>query len=977
MNNNPPPHPQTLSPQGRGEAAAQIATKTTCPYCGVGCGVLVSREPDDSPLFQRGAGGDSCGVSSGTALKSPLPPFGKGGKERGASSPRFTVRGDPDHPANLGRLCSKGAALAETLGLEDRLLHPEVAGKQVSWDQALDTVAQRFRQVVEDHGPDAVAFYVSGQLLTEDYYVANKLMKGFIGSGNIDTNSRLCMSSAVAGHKRAFGTDTVPACYEDLEIADLVTLVGSNAAWAHPVAFQRIVAARKARPEMKVVVIDPRRTATCDIADLHLAIQPGADAWLFNGLLNHLRREGGIDWSYLESHVEGFGAALDAVDGLSVPQAAAQCGLAEADVAEFYRLFTATSKAVTLFSQGTNQSSSGVDKANSIINVHLATGRVGKPGASPFSITGQPNAMGGREVGGLANQLAAHMDFDPEDVDRVKRFWNSPRVAGKPGLKAVDLFEAVREGRIKAVWVMATNPAVSLPQADRALEALKQCEFLVVSEVAARTDTSIHAHVRLPAAAWGEKDGTVTNSERRISRQRAFMPLPGEARPDWWIVDEVAKRLGYRQQFDYAGPAEIFAEHAALSGFENEGSRDFDISGLLSLYPPFQKGGRGDSSVPVEPPLESLPTPLYQRGEPDGFTAEAYDALQPVQWPVLANGGTPRLFADGRFYTPSGKARMIAIQPRPPAHATDPIHPFVFNTGRIRDQWHTMTRTGKTAKLLAHIAEPFVEMHPRDVHKAGVSAGGLARVHNAHGEMVVRVVENPGQRPGSVFSPIHWNGQFSGQARVGVLVNAVVDEISGQPEFKHAPVAVERYAAGWHGFVVTRNCLADGLGGYWTRVRSKGGWLYELAGPEPHCPWPDQARELFGTHGENSGDWIELKDAAMNRYRAALIRDGRLEMACFFERNAAALPPRHWLDALLTKERIDHEERAALLMGRPGAATPDCGRSVCACFGVGENDLKKAIAAGAKSVEALGIELKAGTNCGSCIPELKALLQVG
>ncbi len=816
--------------------------RTTCPYCGVGCGVLVTQSGDG-----------------------------------------YTVRGDPDHPANLGRLCSKGSALGETLGLEDRLLHPEVAGRQVSWDQALDTVAHRFRQAIEDHGPDAVAFYVSGQLLTEDYYVANKLMKGFIGSGNIDTNSRLCMSSAVAAHKRAFGTDTVPGCYEDLEMADLVTLVGSNAAWTHPVVFQRIAAAKKARPAMKVVVIDPRRTATCDIADLHLSIRPGADAWLFNGLLNHLRREGGIDWGYLENHVEGFGAALDAVNGLGIPQVAAACGLAEPDVAEFFRLFTATPRAVTVFSQGVNQSSSGVDKGNAIINAHLATGRVGRPGASPFSITGQPNAMGGREVGGLANQLAAHMDFDPADVERVGRFWNSQRVAKKPGLKAVDMFEAVREGRVKAVWVMATNPAVSLPQADRVVEALKHCEFLVVSEVVARTDTSIHAHVRLPAAAWGEKDGTVTNSERRVSRQRAFLPPPGEARPDWWIVGEVGKRMGYRQPFDYAGPAEIFAEHAALSAFENsplpqagEGPgerdsgpriaaelpppnpspacgrgarRDFDLSGLL---PSPASGGRKrgfdeQCSSPLEPEGHAGPSVGGAGGEGDAAQfAQAYDALQPVQWPVTANGGTPRLFADGRFHTPSGKARMIAITPRPPAHAPDADHPFVFNTGRIRDQWHTMTRTGKTARLLAHIAEPFVEMHPEDARRAGVAAGGLARVHNGHGAMLARVVESEGQRPGSVFAPIHWNGCFSGQARAGVLVDAVVDGISGQPEFKHAPVAVSRHQAGWHGFVLSRQPLAEapshGLDGYWTRVKSKGGWLYELAGADAHCPWAAPAR---------------------------------------------------------------------------------------------------------------------------------------
>jgi len=875
---------------------SESVVRTTCPYCGVGCGLLVSRDEVDNPVG-------------------------------------FTVRGDPDHPANRGRLCSKGSALAETLGLEDRLLHPEINGQQVGWEAAMDTVAGRFRQVIEEHGPDAVAFYVSGQLLTEDYYVANKLMKGFIGAGNIDTNSRLCMSSAVAAHKRAFGTDTVPACYEDLEAADLVTLVGSNAAWTHPVVFQRLVAAKKARPEMKVVVVDPRRTATCDIADLHLAIRPGADAWLFNGLLNHLRREGGIDWPYLESHVEGFGAALDAVDGLDLPQVAARCDLAEADVAAFYRLFARTPKAVTLFSQGINQSSSGVDKGNALINVHLATGRVGKPGASPFSLTGQPNAMGGREVGGLANQLAAHLEFAPEDIHRVGRFWNAPRMARQPGLKAVDLFKAVGEGRVKALWIMATNPVVSLPDADWVAKALKHCEFVVVSDVTARTDTARLAHVLLPATAWGEKDGTVTNSERCISRQRAFLPPPGEAKPDWWIVAQVARRMGWRQQFDYAGPADIFAEHAALSAFENAGQRDFDLSGLA----------RRD--------------------------APAYDAMTPVQWPVTAEGGTPRLFADGRFFTPSGKARMIAVVPCPPAHAPNTHHPLVLNTGRIRDQWHTMTRTGKTARLLAHMAEPCVEMHPDDARQAGVADGDLARLYNDNGEMLARVAETPGQRPGSVFVPIHWNGEYSSRARVGVLPHAVTDPLSGQPEFKHAPVAVAPWPAAWHGFVIARHPLGPMPEGYWTRIRVKSGWRYELAGEQG--PGPDWLRDAFGGQG---GDWVEMKDAAMHRYRAALLKEGRLEMVAFFEGRPGALPPRHWLEALLAKNALEHDERTALLLGRPGKSAPDCGRIVCACHGVGENELVRAIAQGDRSVEALGKRLKAGTQCGSCVPELKALL---
>ncbi|MDD5390049.1 MAG: molybdopterin-dependent oxidoreductase [Gallionellaceae bacterium] len=961
--------------------------RTTCPYCGVGCGVLVSRA--DAPLFQKGAGGGFGDVRGDADLGEipPNPPLGKGGT-------RFTVRGDPEHPANLGRLCSKGAALGETLSLDDRLLHPEIDGQRVTWDAALDTVAQRFQQVIAEHGPDAVAFYVSGQLLTEDYYVANKLMKGFIGGGNIDTNSRLCMSSAVAGHKRAFGSDAVPGCYEDLEIADLIVLTGSNTAWAHPVVYQRIVAAKKARPGMKIVLIDPRRTATAEIADLHLAIKPGADAWLFNGLLNYLRREGdnhgGIDWSYLEQHVEGFGAALEEVGGLNIPLVAAHCGLAEADVAEFYRLFTQTPKSVTVFSQGINQSSSGVDKVNSILNAHLATGRVGLPGASPFSITGQPNAMGGREVGGLANQLAAHMDIVPECIERVGRFWNAPNITHRPGLKAVELFEAVRDGRVKAIWIMATNPAVSLPEADRAVAALKRCEFVVVSDNTRHTDTAQLAHVLLPAAAWGEKDGTVTNSERRISRQRPFLPLPGEAQPDWWIVNEVARRMGHAAAFAFDGPAAIFAEHAALSGFENDGTRDFDISALLtpplanapgalgvaagaSTFPLSQRGSEGDfSTVHMGASVaKSPPAPLLERGEPVGFTQAAYDALEPVQWPIGPNGkGTPRLFGQGRYYTGSHKARMIARAPRGPATPVNASQPFIFNTGRVRDQWHTMSRSGKTARLLSHIDEPYIEMHPADIRRAEVRPGGLARVRNGRGEMLARVVESAEQRSGSVFAPIHWNGQNSAKARVDALVYAVTDAISGQPEFKHAPVAVEPYAATWYGFVMARAPVECNRNGYWTQVRAKACWRHELAGTESECDWPRRLREQFGA----DGDWIEMKDCGVSRYRAALMRDGRIEMVCFFDRDFAALPPRHWLEGLFEKDSLNDAERSALLMGLPSKDVPDAGRTVCACFGVGENALKQAIAQGVNSVEALGIKLQAGSNCGSCIPELKKLL---
>jgi assimilatory nitrate reductase catalytic subunit len=478
--------------------------RTTCPYCGVGCGIQARRQ--------------------GTAV---------------------TVSGDQAHPANFGRLCSKGSALGETLSLEGRLLYPEIHGQRVAWDQALDAVAEGLRAVIDRYGPEAVAFYVSGQLLTEDYYVANKLMKGFIGSGNIDTNSRLCMSSSVAGHKRAFGEDVVPGNYEDLEQADLVVLVGSNLAWCHPVLYQRIQKARQARDgRPKLVAIDPRRTATGDSAELHLALKPGTDTVLFNGLLVHLYQQDRLDIDFLEQHTEGFWGALRAAREVapSIPAVAHRCGLAEESVAEFYSLFARTAKTVTVYSQGVNQSSYGSDKVNTLINCHLATGRVGRPGTGPFSVTGQPNAMGGREVGGLANQLAAHMDFDPEEVDRVGRFWGSGRMARTPGLKAVDLFGAVGEGRIKAIWIMATNPVVSLPNADAVRAALQTCELVIVSDACADTDTIALAHIRLPALTWGEKDGTC----------RAKPGLTGGALPRWhgaWALSPPSHIQARRRSF--------------------------------------------------------------------------------------------------------------------------------------------------------------------------------------------------------------------------------------------------------------------------------------------------------------------------------------------------------------------------------------------------------------------------------------------
>jgi assimilatory nitrate reductase catalytic subunit len=857
-----------------------------------------------------------------------------------------TIAGDTQHPANFGRLCSKGAALADTLDNEGRLLYPQVNGQRSSWDDALDRVANGFSKIIAEHGPDAVAFYVSGQLLTEDYYVANKLMKGFIGSANIDTNSRLCMSSAVAAHKRAFGADAVPVCYEDIEAADLVVIVGSNYAWAHPVLYQRLVAAKKARPAMQVVVIDPRRTATCDSADLHLAIAPGADAYLFNGLLHYLRREDALALAYVEAHVEGFAAAFAAARAVSsIAQVAQVCGVAEAQVSEFFRMFARTERTVTIFSQGINQSSSGVDKANAIINVHLATGRIGKPGMGPFSVTGQPNAMGGREVGGLANQLAAHLDFtDAASIDMVSRFWNAPRISRAPGLKAVDMFQAIAEGKIKAVWIMGTNPVVSMPDADKVRTALLGCELVVVSDCVQHTDTTACADILLPAAGWSEKDGTVTNSERRISRQRSFLPTAGEAKPDWWIITQVAQRMGFSGAFSYTKPAQIFREHARLSGFENGGKRAFDISTLSDLD-----------------------------------DAE-YDALQPIQWPVTQTPnegqiefkGTQRLFVDGKFFTPSGKARMLAVAPQLPAVATDVDFPLVLNTGRVRDQWHTMTRTGKVPRLNAQVFEQFVQVQASDAKRYQLRNGALARLSSRHGTMLARVHVSDDQRPGSVFVPMHWNDAFAKSARVDALVAPITDPISGQPEFKHTPVRVEPYQPAWQGFVLSRTRLDFAEASYCACSRGAGYWRHEVAGEA----LPESWRAWVNAVLDSTGSWIEYRDAAMGRYRAACLQEGRLE-AVFFIAPDQRLPEREWLGSLFASPRLESADLAGLLSARPPkGATANSGRNVCACFGVGEKTILHAIKEqGLSSIEAVGQHLKAGTGCGSCVPEIRRLLE--
>ncbi len=870
--------------------------KTTCPYCGVGCGMEITVDHRLGEIA-------------------------------------VAVQGDKQHPANYGRLCVKGSSAGETIDFYGRLTTPMINGQAVDIDTALDHVAERFRAIIEEHGPDCVAFYVSGQLLTEDYYVANKLMKGYIGSANIDTNSRLCMSSAVAGYKRAFGSDTVPCSYEDLELADLIVLVGSNTAWAHPIVYQRIAAVKKARPEMKVVVIDPRRTATCDLADLHLPIAPGMDALLYNGLLVALADVGKLDQAFIDNHTEGFDAALakareTAGDLDSVAQ---RCGLERNALAQFYQWVIDTDRTVTLYSQGINQSTSGVDKSNAIINTHLATGRIGKPGTGPFSITGQPNAMGGREVGGLANMLAAHMDFDEASIDRVQRFWNSPTIARAPGKKAVDMFRALHDGEIKAIWIMNTNPVDSMPDADFVREAIEKAELAVVSDCMASTDTTVVADVVLPALTWGEIDGVVTNSDRTISRQRKFMEGPELARPDWWWISQVARRMGF-DGFDYDHPWQIFREYAAQTCFENDGSRDL----MIHL--------------------------------PEDFDQDAYDAWIPKPWPITPERpeGTPRMFTNGRFFTPSGRARFIAIEPRAPQNQPTEQYPFRLNTGRLRDQWHTMTRTGKAARLFSHRGEPFVSIHPNDA--GDLKNGELVRVFNDRGEIVVRAEITDTVRPGQLFVPMHWTEQFASNPRVDKLVPPYTDPISGQPELKHAVSNFERWGARQYGFLLSREEVDVSAFGYWAKILGKHFVRYEVANREETDF--DALLEQLAPEG---GTLIELRDPAAGIWRAAWLVDGRLSRVLFLG-PSPDLPTRQWLGERFADLELEGATRRSLLAGQASGAK-DVGPIICTCFGVGLNTIVEAIhEQKLTSVEEIGKALRAGTNCGSCIPELTEIL---
>lgn len=890
----------------------KVLGQSTCPYCGVGCGIDVKiaatanqvQRPSDIP----------------TELLSDL-------------------KGTVEHPANFGRLCIKGSHLLETTQLEGRMLYPSIDGVKSTWDQVSAHIADKIKSLLSEYGPDSIAFYVSGQLLTEDYYVANKLMKGFIGSANIDTNSRLCMSSAVAAYKRAFGADAVPTCYADLDKTDLIVLVGSNAAWTHPVLFQRMERAKEINPALKVVQIDTRRTASSSIADLHLQLKPGTDAVLFNGLLRFIAAENPAT-DYIEQVTSGYKDALDAALAYDTAMVASLCELDEPQVQAFYQMFVSTDKTISFYSMGINQSSSGTDKANAIINCHLATGKLGVEGSGPFSITGQPNAMGGREVGGLANMLAAHMDIDnPAHRDIVQNYWQSPQMVTQTGYKAVDMFGELLKGKIKFIWIMGTNPVVSMPNRSKIEQALKTCDMVVVSDVVQSNDTLAFANVSLPATPWSEKDGTVTNSERCISRQRALIPPSGEAKHDWQIMCLVAQKMGFTKGFNFKGPSDIFREHAGLSGSANNGTRAFDISALATL------------------------------------TDVQYEQLTPIQWPVTHAQplGTKRLFTDRRFFTENRKARFIAIQAKMPEQSTSKAFPFVLNTGRTRDQWHTMTRTGNAARLNQHTEEALLSIHASDAKALHLKNDDLVEVMSAQGiPVLLPIYVDDTQRKGDLFVPIHWSKASSSHVAIGELFSDANDPISGQPELKHAAVSISKAKIAQYAHIVSvqqiPTILLQEIGDYWSSTKLNNCSLYRVALFAENNQWMnDIQKKLTSTETMFSANLNEHGNTSL------AIKDERLTLMVHINKIRSPLNSQ-WLDYVFSLNPIEPKQLHHLIRYEPDDDFKQ-GNIICSCHSVRLNTIKNAIKEGATSVELLGEKLKCGTNCGSCKGELAGLIE--
>ena len=883
---------------------------SVCSYCGTGCGIKL--ESDGHRII--------------------------------------SLVGDTQHPTNQGKLCSKGRELHHTVRTDDRLLRPQLrtsldhAFAPVDWDTALDHGAQKFADIIREHGPEAVAFYVSGQLLTEDYYAFNKLMKGFIGCNNIDTNSRLCMSSAVAGYKRAFGTDGPPGCYADIELAEHFFIIGGNPAYAHPIVFRRLEAAKEANPDIKVVVADPRRTDTCSIADLHLPLQPGTDVALLQAMLNVLVWEDALDKSYIDSYTQGFDKLSQQVRGMTPGKAADICGLNAADIVQA-ALWFAENRTLSFWCQGMNQSTSGTDNTNALTNLHLATGQVGKPGCGPFSLTGQSNAMGGREVGGLANMLAAHRDYaNPEHRQQVADYWGVEKISDRPGLTATELFAALEAGSVKAVWIACTNPVVSMPDAKRAEAALKKAELVMVSDAYHPTDTTHFAHLLFPAAGWAEKEGSVTNSERCISHLEQALPAAGMSRPDWKITADFALRLGeklgedWSDAFAYEKAEDLFNEHKGLTS-----GMDLDISGLSYAI-------------------------LDEHG--------------PQQWPYPQGsepGVAKRLYSDGRFETPDQKARFIAMEYRPVAEPVDETYPLSLTTGRIRDQWHTMTKTGNVPALMQHYAIPQLQIHPDDAADHQLQDDALVRISSRRGEVIAPARISKDIRKGLVFLPMHWGEMTARGGRTNNLTQTAVDPVSKQPEFKHAAVRIEPFEPVWRGMMLIAGEKMK-LGremtqGYSYGVSSCAGSDHPVTAVELACSKelkPEQYKRLDQLLEQGqSFETLTYSDRKHGINRKAWLQDGHLIAVRWV---GGDISEAQWLRKLMLEGRDVGELRPFLLApGGPVTKEDTKGRIICACQNVGELELKDAIKNGADSIDAIKACTMAGTGCGSCIPEIKRL----
>lgn len=910
-----------------------IETKATCCYCGVGCGVLIQ--------------------SDGQQV--------------------LGVRGDPDHPANFGRLCSKGSTLhlsaQPTIQKQVRALYPEmrmsrdVPRMRADWDLTLDFMAQQFADTIAEHGPDSVAFYISGQLLTEDYYVFNKLAKGLIGTNNIDSNSRLCMSSAVAGYKQTLGADAPPACYEDLDLAEVIFIVGSNTAYAHPILYRRIEDARKNNPNLKVIVADPRRTDTAREADLFLAILPGTDVALFNGMLHLCLWEDLVDTAYIAAHTEGFAELKQTVRDYTPAFVAQTCGIAEADLVQAARWFGQSKATLSLYCQGLNQSSSGTAKNAALINLHLATHQIGKPGAGPFSLTGQPNAMGGREVGGMANLMSGHRDLtNVEHRAEISRLWGVHDVPATPGKTAVEMFEAVRQGEIKIIWIVCTNPAQSMPDQNLIREALNNAELVIVQEAYASTATVPYADILLPATTWAEKSGTVTNSERRISRVNAAIDAPGEARHDWHIATLFAQKLEACMDkpwsiFPYQTPEQVWNEHR-----ESTRGRDLDITGLS--YPLLETQG-------------------------------------PQQWPYPtgASEGKKRLYEDGIFPTASGRARFVNTVYQPVVDKIDARHPFSLNTGRLRDQWHGMSRTGTVAQLFSHASEPTINMASQDMERRFLKTGDLVHVTNKRGSQIFAISESDEMRAGQVFVAMHWGEEYvsgrghGGKFSVGInaLTSPAIDPSSKQPELKHAAVRIVKAELPWRflafGWVNSEQALSlqQALKPFMREFayascvpfgRDKVGILFRAADDYAAAPELLQKIEtLFGIHGATV---LRYDDTRRGNARHILVSEGALAAVSL----AGDISAESWLKAYL----LDQEPVAKLgrMLLMPSTSAPQGfkprGKVICSCLNVADTEINAALETLAGSpldvLAGLQSRLKCGTNCGSCVPELKKMIVV-